>query len=68
MTEFLEWHYLETTNASFTRGTDIGFNLFNMALQLVPAGLQREKVVRGPAALQTDPANSNKLWTEYSLP
>jgi len=67
MTEFLQWHYQEAKNAPLIRDTDISFSLFSMALQTIPVGLQRENFIRGPAALQRDPANADKLGMEYSL-
>jgi hypothetical protein len=68
MISFLDWHWNETSDASFLNSSQTyGLELFSMALQPIPVALQRASAAQGPGALSLDPNNGDKLWIEYDV-
>ena len=68
MTSFLEWHWNQATEGPFLPSLqDCDIEVFTMALQPIPVGLQQASMSHGPGALALDPAHGDKMWIEYDI-
>ncbi|KAK2757544.1 hypothetical protein FQN54_004513 [Arachnomyces sp. PD_36] len=68
MTEFLEWHWNQANEAAIKRSVSrFDIQLFTMAIQPIPASMQKVAAAKGPSPLAMDHRNGDKIWIEYNI-
>ena len=68
MTEFLEWNWHQANDAAFLRSlSSFDIQLFSMAIQPMPASMQKVSVSFGPSPMAMDHRNGDKIWIEYNM-